>query len=411
MRSGAAPSEWGISTMAVKILSVFGTRPEAIKMASVIKALEQTPGLESIVCVSGQHRSMLEQVLHLFDIRPRYDLALMTGNQTLNTLASRLIFLFDDVFAQERPDRVLVHGGTTTACAAALAAFHRRIPVGHVEAGLRTGNLSSPWPEEMNRRVVDSLSDLLFAPTHSAKANLMTEALGGRVVVTGNTVIDALQMSIARLDADAALRAELDARLPPLDSTRPIVLVTGHRRESFGEGFASIWAALDELGRSGDAQIVYPLHLNPNVRGPARARIGATPNVHLIEPLDYLGFVRLMQRAAIVLTDSGGVQEEAPALGKPVLLMRDVTERPEALAAGVVRLVGTRADAIVRGVRLLLDELGAGGAPREPVSPYGDGRAAARIAAAICGEPFEEFSSLVPPHEAAGNARVHAMPL
>ncbi|WP_206950665.1 non-hydrolyzing UDP-N-acetylglucosamine 2-epimerase [Trinickia acidisoli] len=380
--------------MASKILSVFGTRPEAIKMAPVVKALEDTPGIESIVCVSGQHRSMLEQVLELFDIRPRYDLALMTANQTLNGLASRLIFSFDDVLAQERPDYVLVHGDTTTACAAALAAFHRRVPIAHVEAGLRTGDLTSPWPEEMNRRIVDAISDLMFAPTQSAKANLAAESLQGRIVVTGNTVIDALYATTACIDADASLRAKLDARLPALDDAKPIVLVTGHRRESFGEGFAAICAALDELARSGDAQIVYPVHLNPNVRAPARARIGATPGVHLIEPLDYLGFVRLMQRATIVLTDSGGVQEEAPALGKPVLVMRDVTERPEALEAGAVRLVGTRTDAIVEGVRALLAERRAGVAARAPISPYGDGRAAQRIVAAIVGRPFDEFAGI-----------------
>ena len=396
--------------MTQKILSVFGTRPEAIKMAPVVTALQQTHGLESIVCVSGQHRSMLEQVLELFDIRPRYDLALMTANQTLNGLASRLIFSFDDILAQERPDRVLVHGDTTTACAAALAAFHRRIPVGHVEAGLRTGDLSSPWPEEMNRRVVDAISDLMFAPTASAKANLTAEALSGRIVVTGNTVIDALYMAAARLDADATLRARLDAALPALDDALPIVLVTGHRRESFGEGFASICSALDQLARSGEVQIVYPIHLNPNVRAPAYARIGATPNLHLIEPLDYLGFVRLMQRAAIVLTDSGGVQEEAPALGKPVLVMRDLTERPEALAAGAVRLVGTRAETIVQGVRALLAEEAATAA-REPISPYGDGHAAERIAAAIAGHPFIEFGSDARPYASATEALEHAMSL
>jgi len=397
--------------MATKIMSVFGTRPEAIKMAPVIKALDKTPGLESIVCVSGQHRSMLEQALELFDIRPRYDLALMTANQTLNGLASRLIFSFDDILAQERPDRVLVHGGTTTACAAALAAFHRRIPVGHVEAGLRTGDMSSPWPEEMNRRVVDAISDLMFAPTQSAKANLMTESLAGRIFVTGNTVIDALYMAAASIDANPELRQRLDARLPELNEAVPIVLVTGHRRESFGESFASICAALDTLARSGEVQIVYPIHLNPNVRGPAHARIGATPNLHLIEPLDYLGFVRLMQRAAIVLTDSGGVQEEAPALGKPVLVMREVTERSEALAAGAVRLVGTHSETIVQGVRALLGECTNGASLCEPISPYGDGHAAERIAAAVAGRPFIEFAGLTRPYATPTEALEHAMPL
>lgn len=379
--------------MALKILSVFGTRPEAIKMAPVIKALDATPGLESVVCVSGQHRSMLEQMLDIFDIQPRYDLALMTANQTLNGLASRLIFSLDDVLAEEKPDRILVHGDTTTACAAALAAFHRRIPIGHVEAGLRTGDLSRPWPEEMNRRVVDVMSDLMFAPTHSAKANLLAESLQGRIIVTGNTVVDALYMTVARIDADATLRAKLDDALPKLDDARPIVLVTGHRRESFGDGFASICKALDELARGTDVQIVYPIHLNPNVREPARALIGNMPHVHLIEPLDYLAFVRLMQRATIVLTDSGGVQEEAPALGKPVLVMREVTERPEALEAGAVRLVGTRTETIVQGVRALLIEHRARFTSRRPISPYGDGRAAERIAAAISGRPFDEFAT------------------
>ncbi|MGN6232103.1 MAG: non-hydrolyzing UDP-N-acetylglucosamine 2-epimerase [Trinickia sp.] len=377
--------------MALKVLSVFGTRSEAIKMAPVVKALEGAPGIESIVCVSGQHRSMLEQVLELFDIRPRYDLALMMANQTLNGLASRLIFSLDDVLSQERPDYVLVHGDTTTACAAALAASHRRVRVAHVEAGLRTGDSSSPWPEEMNRRVIDTISDLMFAPTQSAKANLMAESQPGRIVVTGNTIIDALYTTTARIDADPSLRVKLDAQLPALDDRKPIVLVTGHRRESFGEGLASICTALDQLARSGDVQIVYPVHLNPNVRTPVRARIGNTPGVHLIEPLDYAAFVRLMQRASIVLTDSRGVQEEAPALGKPVLVMRDVTERPEAVAAGAVRLVGTRTDAIVAAVRALQGERGRGAALREPSSPYGDGLAAERIVAAILGQPLNEF--------------------
>ncbi|GLU34497.1 non-hydrolyzing UDP-N-acetylglucosamine 2-epimerase [Trinickia caryophylli] len=360
-------------------------------MAPVVKALTQTPELESVVCVSGQHRSMLAQALDIFDIVPRYDLALMTGNQSLNELASRLIAAFDAVLAQEEPDRVLVHGDTTTACAAALAAFHRRIPVGHVEAGLRTGDMARPWPEEMNRRVVDAVSDLMFAPTASARANLRAEALQGRIVVTGNTVIDALYQTVARIDADAALRASLDNALPEIDDTKPVVLVTGHRRESFGEGLASICEALDELARRDGVQIVYPVHLNPNVRGPVHALVGNSPNVHLIEPLGYLPFVRLMQRASIVLTDSGGVQEEAPALGKPVLVMREVTERPEALAAGAVQLVGTRRETIVYAARVLLEEIRAGVTPRAPISPYGDGRASERIAAAIAGMPFSEF--------------------
>lgn len=382
--------------MTKKVMSVFGTRPEAIKMAPVVRALAAAPGIESVVCVSGQHRSMLTQVLDLFEIVPQHDLALMTGNQTLNGLASRLIAAFDDVLAAERPDRVLVHGDTTTACAAALAAFHRQIPVGHVEAGLRTGDMMRPWPEEMNRRVVDVVSDLMFAPTESSKANLLRESLQGKVFVTGNTVIDALFMTTARIDADDALRHELDTMLSFLDPGKPLVLVTGHRRESFGDGFAEICRALNTLAREDDVQIVYPVHLNPNVRGPVHALVGETPNVHLIEPLDYVGFVRLMQRAAIVLTDSGGVQEEAPALGKPVLVMRDVTERPEALAAGAVQLVGTRSESIVAAVRALVRALATGAVRGTPVMPYGDGHASARIAAAVAGRPFDEFDPAAP---------------
>jgi UDP-N-acetylglucosamine 2-epimerase (non-hydrolysing) len=379
--------------MTTSVLSIFGTRPEAIKMAPLVKQLEAEPDIESIVCVTGQHRSMLAQVLDLFEIVPNHDLALMTGNQTLNGLASRVIASLDDVLAAEKPDRVLVHGDTTTAAAAALAAFHRRIPVGHVEAGLRTGDMAQPWPEEMNRRVVDVVSDLMFAPTAGSKANLAAESLQGRVIVTGNTVIDALFLTTARIDADAALRARLDKSTSFLDSTKPVLLVTAHRRESFGAGFAAICAALVELAKTNKVQIVYPVHLNPNVSGPVREALGHLPNVHLIEPLDYVGFVRLMQRSSIILTDSGGVQEEAPALGKPVLVMRDATERPEAIAAGTVRLVGTQKDRIVRAVCALLDDSHARDAFSRRLNPYGDGRASARIAAALTGRPFDEFTS------------------
>ncbi|MGA7782847.1 MAG: UDP-N-acetylglucosamine 2-epimerase (non-hydrolyzing) [Paraburkholderia sp.] len=380
--------------MPTRILSIFGTRPEAIKMAPLVKCLEADANIESIVCVTGQHQSMLNQVLDLFAIVPHYDLKLMTGNQTLNSLASRLIGSLDDVLAAAQPDRVLVHGDTTTASAAALAAFHRRIPIGHVEAGLRTGNLMQPWPEEMNRRVVDVMSDLMFAPTASSKANLARESLHGRVIVTGNTVIDALNLTIARIDGDAALRAELDARFDFLNNSLPVLLVTGHRRESFGEGFANICAALSDLAKTNAVQIVYPVHLNPNVRGPVQESLGAARNVHLIEPLDYLGFVRLMQRASIILTDSGGVQEEAPALGKPVLVMRDVTERPEAVSAGTVRLVGTQREVIVRAVTDLLEDARERDDFARRVNPYGDGRASERIVAALAGRPYDEFGSV-----------------
>jgi UDP-N-acetylglucosamine 2-epimerase (non-hydrolysing) len=380
--------------MPTRILSIFGTRPEAIKMAPLVKRLEADANIESIVCVTGQHQQMLNQVLELFAIAPHYDLKLMTGNQTLNGLASRLIGSLDDVLATVQPDRVMVHGDTTTASAAALAAFHRRIPIGHVEAGLRTGNLMQPWPEEMNRRVVDVMSDLMFAPTASSKANLARESLQGRVIVTGNTVIDALNLTTARIDGDAKLRAELDARFGFLSNDLPVLLVTGHRRESFGEGFANICAALSDLAKTNTVQIVYPVHLNPNVRGPVQETLGAARNVHLIEPLDYLGFVRLMQRATIILTDSGGVQEEAPALGKPVLVMRDVTERPEAVSAGTVRLVGTQREVIVRAVTDLLEDARERDDFARRVNPYGDGHASERIVAALTGRAFDEFGSM-----------------
>ncbi|CAH2809026.1 MAG: UDP-N-acetylglucosamine 2-epimerase (EC, partial [uncultured Paraburkholderia sp.] len=272
--------------MSTKVLSIFGTRPEAIKMAPLIKQMEADAGIDSVVCVTGQHQQMLDQVLELFAIEPDHNLAVTTANQTLNGLASRLIASLDEVLASVQPD--LVHGDTTTASAAVLAAFHRRIPIGHVEAGLRTRDLAQPWPEEMNRRIVDVMSDLMFAPTPSSKERLAEETLQGRVVVTGNTVIDVLNLTAARIDSDSALRASLDARLPFIDGTRPMLLVTGHRRESFGTGFANICAALGDLADLGTLQIVYPVHLNPNVRGPVQASLGTRRNVHLIDPLDYL---------------------------------------------------------------------------------------------------------------------------
>ncbi|WP_434662518.1 UDP-N-acetylglucosamine 2-epimerase (non-hydrolyzing) [Paraburkholderia sp. A3BS-1L] len=365
-------------------------------MAPLVKCLEAEPGVQSLVCVTGQHQSMLQQVLDLFDIKPDYNLAAMTANQSLNGLTSRLFAGLDEVLAEVAPDRVLVHGDTATSMVAAIAAFHRRIPVGHVEAGLRTGNMLEPWPEEMNRRVVDVVADQLFAPTASSQANLEAEALTGRIVVTGNTVIDALRLMCARLDSDGAMRARIDAQFPflePEGSGRPLLLVTGHRRESFGEGFQQICAALAALAQTGKMQIVYPVHLNPNVRGPVLATLGNAPNVHLTDPLDYPEFVRLMQRAAIVLTDSGGVQEEAPALGKPVLVMRDVTERPEALAAGTVKLIGTDRDAIYNAVLELAVDESARSAYARRVNPYGDGHASERIVAALMGKPFTPFAS------------------
>jgi len=378
--------------MKKKIMSVFGTRPEAIKMAPLVHALQADDSIESIVCLSGQHRSMLDQVLTLFDITPHHDLALMTGNQTLNGVASKIIASLDDVIVQEQPDRVLVHGDTTTASAAALAAFNRHIPVAHIEAGLRTHDLQHPWPEEANRRVVDVVADLLFAPTPQSKSNLAAEALAGRVYVTGNTVIDALLTVTRRIDGDAVLRAQLDERLRYVDPSKQLVLVTGHRRENFGNGFANVCAALAEIATRDDVQIVYPVHLNPNVRAPVLDALREVHNVQLVDPLDYASFIRLLQRCALVLTDSGGVQEEAPALGKPVLVMRDVTERPEALEAGTVQLVGTDRRTIVTAVTRLLDDPAARRAFGRRINPYGDGHAAQRIVAALAGRPFEEFS-------------------
>ncbi|MGM3408484.1 non-hydrolyzing UDP-N-acetylglucosamine 2-epimerase [Ralstonia holmesii] len=385
----------------MKILSVFGTRPEAIKMAPLVKALAAQSAMESVVCVTGQHKQMLQQVLDLFDIVPQIDLELMTQNQTLNGLSARLLTAFDDVLETVRPDRILVHGDTTTAMMSAMAAFHRRIPIGHVEAGLRTGDLYQPWPEEMNRRTIDVCADLLFAPTDSSRRNLQAENLGGRILVTGNTVIDALLQTTQRIVKDDAFRAELDAHFPFLKDDRKVLLVTGHRRENFGSGFANICEALAKLARRDDIQIVYPIHLNPNVRGPVQTALAGLPNVHLIEPLDYARFVRLMQRAHVILTDSGGVQEEAPSLGKPVLVMRNVTERPEAVQAGTVRLVGTEVDSIVGAVSHLYDNDDAWRAFSQHLNPYGDGLASQRIVSALGGGFVQEFLGDVDAREAA----------
>jgi UDP-N-acetylglucosamine 2-epimerase (non-hydrolysing) len=377
----------------MNVLTVFGTRPEAIKMAPLIKALQQEATIRTAVCVTGQHRKMLDQVLRLFDIVPDFDLAVMTHDQSLNTLSAHVLTALDHVLDDLHPDCVVVHGDTTTAMAASVAAFHRRIPIGHVEAGLRTYDLSRPWPEEMNRRVVDAVSDLLFAPTAGAKTNLLDEKLGGRVFVTGNTVIDALVATAAHIDGDAKLQTLLAARFPYLASDRRLLLVTGHRRESFGGGFAAICAALDRLSRRPDMEIVYPVHLNPHVRDPVLGALAGRQNIHLIEPQDYLSFVYLMQRAHVVLTDSGGVQEEAPSLGKPVLVMRAVTERPEAVTAGTVCLVGTCEDRIVATVSELFDDEAVYRRSAHNMNPYGDGQAAGRIVAALVGRSVCEFTS------------------
>ena len=370
----------------MKVLSVFGTRPEAIKMAPLVKALQRAPDVESVVCVTGQHQEMLMQVLDFFSIQPDHHLSLMAPNQDLNGLASRMLNALDSVVQFVQPERVLVHGDTTTAMVATLVAFHRKIPVGHVEAGLRSGDMAQPWPEEANRRAVDIMAHQLFAPTESARANLVAERLGGQIYVTGNTVIDALRITDDTLRSNKQLCADIDARLPVVEPGKKLVLVTGHRRENFGSGFENICAALRTLSFFDDTHIVYPVHLNPNVQGPVRETLGACRNVDLIAPLDYVGFVRMMQRADCILTDSGGIQEEAPYLGKPVLVMREVTERPEALAAGAVQLVGTDPRRIVDAVRAVLDDRSAWRCS----SPYlyGDGFAAERIVTALRGWPI-----------------------
>lgn len=360
-------------------------------MAPLVTALQKEAGLQNVVCVTGQHREMLDQVMALFDLRADYDLGIMVPNQTLNGLYARLISRVDHVLEEEKPDYVLVHGDTSTASACALASFHRRIPIGHVEAGLRTGDLATPFPEEMNRRVVDAVGDWLFAPTAQSRENLLRENLSGRISVTGNTVIDALAMTCEKLRTDAALSQRLAQRYTWIDPERKLLLVTGHRRESFGDGFKNICAALAELARRDGLQIVYPVHLNPYVRGVVMTELAGLNNLHLIEPLDYLDFVWFMQRAHLILTDSGGVQEEAPYLGKPVLVMRDVTERPEAVQAGTVALVGTNREQIVRGVDRLLDDPQHYDTFCRRINPYGDGRASARIVAALCGRKVDEF--------------------
>jgi len=367
-----------------RILVVFGTRPEAIKMAPVVKALSGEPAVESQVCVTAQHREMLDQVLDLFAIRPGYDLNLMKKNQALHELTANILLGLRPILTEYRPDWLVVHGDTTTTMAASLAAFYEKVPVAHVEAGLRTGNMMAPWPEEMNRRLAGAIARLHFAPTEKAAANLRAEGTAPEsILVTGNTVVDALLEVAERVRSQDDLRTSLGARFPFLDpDARPgekLILVTGHRRESFGQGFENICTALARLARREDVRIVYPVHLNPNVQGPVNRLLGENPRVHLIEPQDYLPFVYLMDRSYLIITDSGGIQEEAPSLGKPVLVMRDTTERPEAVEAGTVRLVGTDVEKIVSEAGQLLDDQSHYQTMARAHNPYGDGRAAGRI--------------------------------
>ncbi len=385
------------------ILLVFGTRPEAIKMAPLVKKLQSLPEqFKTVVAVTGQHRQMLDQVLRIFDIVPDYDLNIMQANQDLYDVTSRVLVGMRDVLKEVQPDVVLVHGDTTTSTAAALAAFYQQIPVGHVEAGLRTGNIYSPWPEEMNRQMTGRIATYHFAPTPLAKSNLMRENVSEeRILVTGNTVIDALYMVVEKIKNDVALRGQLRGVLKEagydttrLDGSRRLVLITGHRRENFGDGFISMCTAIRDLAaKYPEVDFVYPMHLNPNVRKPIHEVFGDLnlnlkfetrnpkyKNLFLIDPLEYLSFVYLIEQSTIVLTDSGGIQEEAPGLGKPVLVMRDTTERPEALESGTVHLVGTNYDKIVNEVSTLLDDAEAYRKMSMAVNPYGDGMACGRIA-------------------------------
>jgi UDP-N-acetylglucosamine 2-epimerase (non-hydrolysing) len=368
----------------MKVLIVFGTRPEAIKMAPVIKALTENAVLRPVLCLTGQHRDMLAGVLDFFGLTADHDLAIMRPEQDLFYVTASVMTALQPVLAAEQPDWVLVHGDTTTTLAASLAAFYAGCRIGHVEAGLRTGDLRRPWPEEMNRSVADRLADLLFAPTEGARANLLREGLPAeRIVVTGNTVVDALLAVRAALESDAALQRSASASFGFLDPGRKLILVTGHRRESFGPGFERICAALRRIAERDDVEIVYPVHLNPAVQGPVRRILDGLPNVHLMEPLNYVPFVYLMNRSHIILTDSGGIQEEAPSLGKPVLVMREVTERPEAVAAGTVALVGTDVARIHEAVVELLQSPARYADFARARNPYGDGRASLRIRDAL----------------------------
>ncbi len=372
-----------------KILLVFGTRPEAIKMAPLVKALQKdSEHFETKICVTAQHRQMLDQVLEVFDIVPEYDLNIMAPNQDLYDITSRVLVGLRDVLDDFAPDIVLVHGDTTTSMAAALAAFYRQIPVGHVEAGLRTYNMLSPWPEEMNRQVTDRMCTYYFAPTEKSRQNLLRENVDAtKIHVTGNTVIDALLMAVDIIEKKPHVKTAIEDELRDKGyamGNRPYILVTGHRRENFGEGFLNICKAIRQIAEEHtEMDIVYPVHLNPNVQKPVYELLSGTPNIYLVKPLDYLPFVYAMQHSTLLLTDSGGVQEEAPSLGKPVLVMRETTERPEAVEAGTVRLVGTDVAAIVGNVQELLHDPEVYRKMSESYNPYGDGHACERIVDAL----------------------------
>ena len=388
-----------------KIMLVFGTRPEAIKMCPLVKEFQNHPDeFETIVCVTGQHREMLDQVLKIFEVKPDFDLNIMKQGQDLTDVTARVLTGMRDVFAQCRPDVVLVHGDTTTSTAAALAAFYQQIPVGHVEAGLRTHNIYSPWPEEMNRQITGRIATYNFSPTPLSEKNLQEEKVHGNIYVTGNTVIDALHLVVNKLKSDEKLAAEQNAVLAEagydvtrLSGGRKLVLITGHRRENFGDGFIRMVTAIRDLkNKYPEVDFVYPMHLNPNVRKPIHEVFGENlsglGNMFFIEPLQYLEFVYLMEKSTVVLTDSGGIQEEAPGLGKPVLVMRDTTERPEALSSGTVHLVGTDYDKIMNEVSTLLEDEQAYAKMSKAVNPYGDGKACDRIVRILYGEEVDRYA-------------------
>lgn len=381
----------------MKVLSVFGTRPEAIKMAPLIHALAKRPSISSRVCVTAQHREMLDQVLALFEIKPDYDLDIMQPRQGLSEITASILQGIKSVLEEFKPDIVLVHGDTTTTFATSLAAFYQQIKVGHVEAGLRTGDIYSPWPEEVNRKLTGSLAFYHFAPTERAKSNLLKENISSQYVqVTGNTVIDALFWVTKKIETDVHMMEQLSSKYDFLDDNKRIILVTGHRRESFGDGFERICESLAAIATDhADVQIVYPVHLNPNVKEPVNRLLKNIDNIYLIEPQEYLPFVYLMMKSYIILTDSGGIQEEAPSLGKPVLVMRETTERPEAINAGTVKLVGTNVEQIIQQVNILLTDEMAYQAMSYAHNPYGDGKACERIVNAVLStEIIDQNSSL-----------------
>lgn len=373
----------------MKVLTVFGTRPEAIKMAPVFQALAADPAFEARMCVTAQHRQMLDQVLDLFALKPDFDLNLMKPGQDLSDITSNVLLGMRDVYKQWTPDIILVHGDTTTTLGASLSAYYARIRVGHVEAGLRTGNKYAPWPEEMNRRLTGAVADIHFAPTEQSQANLLAEGVAPSTIhITGNTVIDALLTVVDRVRQPGPLRSEFEQRFNFIDPSKKLILVTGHRRENFGQGFENICQALADLASRGDVQVVYPVHLNPNVQEPVNRILANVLNVVLLPPQDYLPFVYLMDKAHLLITDSGGVQEEAPSLGKPVLVMRDTTERPEAVQAGTVKLVGTERQRIVAEATALLNDPAAYAAMSRAHNPYGDGQASQRICSLLKNTTF-----------------------